>query len=357
MNILTINLGSSSLRFALYNKTKLLAKGHVDAIGLPNCKFIFKSSDKNIGHKANCKTPASALTLLHKTLKNFDAPDAVAHRVVHEGEKYNEAVKIDKKVIKDIEKFAELAPLHNPINLKGIKFFQDKYPKAKQVAVFDTAYYQTLEPKAYLYGLPYELYEKHGIRRYGFHGTSHKYVTQQVPKGRTISCHLGNGCSITASNKHKAVDTSMGMTPLEGVMMGTRSGTIDPAIIFHLKSLGYKLPEIEKILLKKSGLLGFTGISSDMRDIRDAAFKKKNKRALLALEAYSYQIAKQVSAYIASLGGLDHLIFTGGIGTNAEYIRDLVTAQLPLKLHKTKVHVIPTDESLQITKEAWQLLK
>ncbi|MBL4694944.1 acetate kinase, partial [Candidatus Gracilibacteria bacterium] len=211
-------------------------------------------------------------------------------------------------------------------------------------------------PKAYLYGLPYELYEKHGIRRYGFHGTSHKYVTQQVPKGRTVSCHLGNGCSITASLKHKAIDTSMGFTPLEGIMMGTRSGSIDPAIIFHLKSLGYKLPEIEKMLLKESGFLGFTGISSDMRDIRDAAFKKKNKRALLALETFSYQIAKQVSAYIASLGGLDHLIFTAGIGTHADYVRDAVCKQLPLKLHKTKIHVIPTDESLQICKEANKII-
>ncbi|MFH1218531.1 MAG: acetate kinase [Candidatus Peregrinibacteria bacterium] len=394
MKILVINAGSSSIKSTLFESTPkaltFLAKFHVDGIGLSRCKYSFKSDTKNLGLTTQIKTHEAGIKLLLQTLKNtetissYSEIKAIGHRVVHGGEKYTASTLINPQVLKAIHNLEELAPLHNPANLSAIKACKKILPKTKQVAVFDTAFHQTMPPKAFLYGLPYNLYTKHQIRRYGFHGTSHKYVTNQAVKLlkkknlKIISCHLGNGSSITASLNGKSVDTSMGFTPLEGVMMGTRSGSIDPAIIFHLKDkLKMKPDQIEDLLNEKSGLKGFSEISQDMREIYQES-KKGNRQALLTIELLSYQIAKYVGAFAAALNGLDCLIFTGGLGENAFYIREQVASYLShlnLKLNtsknkeitaptpltqpekisdthsKVQVLVIPTNEELQIAEE------
>ncbi len=390
MLILVINSGSSSLKFQLIKTGKefnTLAKGHIDGIGLKSCKFTFSGADKNIGQKFEVKDHREALNLTFQTLtkagiiKKYSEIDAIGHRVVHGGEKYTSSVKIDAKVIKEIDKLSELAPLHNPPNLKGILACKKLTPKTPQIAVFDTAFHQSMPEKAYLYGLPYDYYERLNIRRYGFHGTSHKYVIQEALRllkkknAKIISCHLGNGSSITAFDQ-KSIDTSMGFTPLEGIMMGTRSGTIDPAIVFYLQEkLKISTDEIDEILNKKSGLKGVSEISSDMRKIYEES-KKKNRLAKLTIELLSYQIAKYCGAYIAALNGLEALIFTGGMGIKADYIRKNVCKYLEflgLKLDdkknqahqiqisdpksKVKVFVIETNEELQIAKETAAILK
>lgn len=392
MKILVLNSGSSSLKSTLFEFKKFpieIAKLLIDGLNSKNCKIILKTSKKTTEHSAQIKTHKQGVSLILETLlknkliANLSEIHAVGHRVVHGGEKFKNSVKIDKKVLKEIEKMCSLAPLHNPANLQSIIASQKLLPKAKQVAVFDTAFYQSLEPKAYLYGLPLAYYKKHQIRRYGFHGTSHKYVTNQILKklnkpAKIISCHLGNGSSITASINGKAIDTSMGFTPLEGIIMGTRSGSIDPAIIFHLqKNLKMSAEAVENLLINKSGLLGLSQISSDMREIYKASLKN-NKQAKLTLSILSYQISKYIGAYAAGMNGLDAVIFTGGIGEKAFYIREEVINYLEflnfkidkkknkaasdsreiiseISSSKKKIFVVKTNEELQIAEETKKL--
>lgn len=382
MKILVINCGSSSLKFSLIDTKKsfsAMASGHIDGIGLPSCIFIFKKGQKEntapLRVKDHKEAIKLALTTLQKTgiIKKLEEINAIGHRVVHGGEKYTSPVLINQKVVKAIQNLCKLAPLHNPANLAGILACRHILPKIPQVAIFDTAFHQTIPEKAYLYGLPYSFYKKYGIRRYGFHGTSHEYVIGEALKllkkknAKIISCHLGNGSSITASINGKSTETSMGMTPLEGVIMGTRSGTIDPAIIFHLEKI-LNLPgsKIYDILNNKSGLLGVSEISPDMRKIY-ARFLKKDKKAIRAIDLLSYQIAKYLGSYASILGGIHAIIFTGGLGEKAFYVREKACGYLkflglaldPQKNKKCekvisapksriKVFVIPTNEEKQI---------
>lgn len=386
MKILVINCGSSSIKASLFESKKEpieLAKVLLDGIGQKRCKLSFKNKEKNIGHYVDVKDYEDGLrTILYsftktKTLNKLNEIQSIGHRVVHGGEKYTKSIVIDTKVLKEIEELIPLAPLHNPANLEGIKACKKLLPKAMQVAVFDTAFHQTMPEKAYLYGLPYEMYKNHGIRRYGFHGTSHKFVVQEAlklmktKKARIISCHMGNGISITASINGKSIDTSMGLTPLEGPIMGTRSGSIDPAIIFHLEDeLKMKPKQINTLLNKESGLKGLSEISSDMRDLHQHCLKKDEK-ALRAIEVLCYQIAKYCGAYTSAMQGLDCLIFTGGMGEKAFYLREKISEYLSFlnlkldlkknrlnspseiseKQSKIKVYVIPTNEEKQIVIE------
>lgn len=380
MKILVINSGSSSIKSTLFDFSKSasgkekqteIAKAMIDGIGLKSCKFIFdkltkitvKNSEKCriIHHEAGVKLILETL-LKTKCLQSLDEIKAVGHRVVHGGEKYTQSTILNAKIIKEIEKLSSLAPLHNPANLASIRAAQKLLPHAKEIAVFDTAFHQTMPEKAYLYAIPKEFHKKHQIRRYGFHGTSHKYVTNEAlkilkkPQAKIISCHLGNGSSITASIGGKCLDTSMGFTPMEGIPMGTRSGSIDPGIILHLaNNLKFSTKEIDELLNHKSGLLALSNISSDMREIY-AQSKKGHARAILTLEILSYQIAKYCGAFATAMkGNVDALIFTGGIGENAFYIRDKVTSYLKF-LHIKKILVIPTDEEKQIAMETINLV-
>lgn len=371
--MLVLNSGSSSLRFQVIDKKSLkcLYKGHIDRV---------KNSREALSLALN--------TLIKKgILKSKSEISSVGHRVVHGGEKYIKPTLINKTVLADLQKLSSLAPLHNKANIDGIIASQKLLPKIPQIAVFDTAFHNTMPEKAYLYAVPYDWYKKYEIRRYGFHGTSHKYISNEASaylkkkhkkSDKMITCHLGNGCSITAIHKGKSIDTSMGFTPLEGIPMGSRSGNIDPAIIFYLaRNKKMSLAEIEKILEKESGFKGLSGIGSDIRDILKA-YKKGDKRAKLTFSIFAYQIAKYIGAYSAAMNGLDCIVFTGGIGENAWYIRKEVCDYLKFlgvelsslknknaselknpeirKISSPKsrvsILVIPTNEELQITKEA-----
>ncbi|MDD4147269.1 MAG: acetate kinase, partial [Candidatus Cloacimonetes bacterium] len=318
-------------------------------------------------------------------LSSISEIEGIGHRVVHGGEEYAESVLIDDAVIQAIEKTCELAPLHNPANLTGIKEATNFFPSIPQVAVFDTAFHQSLPPHAYLYGIPREFYDKYRIRRYGFHGTSHRYVAgialqmlKRSPENTNlITCHLGNGASITAIQAGKSIDTSMGFTPLEGLLMGTRSGDLDPSIIFYLEERGFDFHELNSILNKKSGLLGLSGISSDLRDIEDAA-EQGNANALEALETYAYRIRKFIGAYSANLIKVDGIVFTGGIGQNAVKMRERICTRLEnigIHINREKnrkvgreagiisqdyspisILVIPTNEELQIALDTVQII-
>ena len=319
-------------------------------------------------------------------IRSLDEIDAVGHRVVHGGERFNKSVLITEEVIEMLKECIELAPLHNPPNLKGIYAIQELLPHTPQVSVFDTAFHQTMPDYAYVYGLPYSLYEKYGIRRYGFHGTSHRYVSKRaceflnVPyeSQRIITAHIGNGVSITAIKNGKSVDTSMGMTPVEGLMMGTRSGDLDPGVISYIMEKEHMSASgISTLLNKFSGVLGISGISSDMREI-DVGIKENNPRAILALNTYDYRIKKYIGAYSAVLGGVDILVFTGGVGENQAITRSVVCKnmeymgiELDEELNrsvrakevviskpssKVKVLIIPTDEELTIAKDTMQIL-
>ncbi len=318
-------------------------------------------------------------------IKDLKEIDAVGHRMVHGGEKFNKSVVLDDEVLKVFEECSDLAPLHNPANLKGVKAVSELMPGLPQVGVFDTAFHQTMPKKAYMYAIPYELYEKYAIRRYGFHGTSHRYVSKRVcdylgvkPEDKkVITCHIGNGGSVAAVDCGKCVDTSMGLTPLEGVMMGTRSGDIDGgAVSFIQKKLGLDADGISNLLNKKSGVLGITGISSDMREI-DAASDNGDEKARLALEMYNYRIKKYVGAYAAAMGGADIIVFTAGVGENQANMRESVCENMEwmgVKLDveknnaihgeeavisapdsKVTVVVIPTDEELMIASDTMEL--
>ena len=398
MIILVINSGSSSLKFQLFeNKGKnfrVLCKGIIDGIGLKTCEFRMENGKIKIAEHVLCKGHKEALNmalnamLKHQFIPSLDAIKAIGHRVVHGGEHYRKAVKITPHVIQVIHELSELAPLHNPPNLKGILACKKFLPKVPQIAVFDTAFHETLPPKAYLYALPYELYQQHGIRRYGFHGTSHQYVSEKAGRllrkmqprkgasGKIVSCHMGNGSSIAAVLNGKSVDTSMGLTPLEGIPMGTRSGDIDSAIIFHLLiQHGQSAEKIEKMLIYESGLKGLSGMSSDVRDLW-AAVKKGNKRAILTFEILCYRIAKYIGGYAAAMNGLDAVVFTAGIGENAYYLRTQVCGYLEhlgvrlderknrknqevisAKNSRVKIFVIPTNEEEQIAKETLKVLQ
>ena len=372
---------------------KSLGKGMVERIGDKNGKITQETQSGKIEKQTQVNDHLSAMKIIaetltdakHGILKNLSEIASIGHRVVHGGEEYSASVVIDDKVIKAIEKNSELAPLHNPVNLTGIKAASDLLPKVKQVAVFDTAFHQTLAPEAYLYGLPKKLYDTYKIRRYGFHGTSHRYVAAKAmevlkrsPENtNVISCHLGNGASVTAIENGRSIDTSMGFTPLEGLVMGTRCGDIDPAIVFFLIDRGYKPDELNKMFNKESGLLGLSGISNDLRNLEEEA-EKGDKNAKEALDVYAYRIKKYIGAYAANLVKVDALVFTGGVGQNGIKMRARVCRRLQnlgivvdpernttvgntegiiSKMYSpTTILVIPTNEELQIAIDTYQLL-
>ncbi len=391
MKILVLNCGSSSVKYKLIDSEskKVLAEGGVEKIGLPDSFLKFKRPD---GSKeticVEMKDAKDAVKNVLKVLtdekegviKSFDEIDAVGHRVVHGMDKFSKSVLITDEVKEKIRECYVVAPLHNPANMTGIDAVTDLMPSVPQVAVFDTAFHQTMPAKAYMYALPYEAYEKYGVRRYGFHGTSHRYVSKRAceflglpyDKQRIITCHVGNGGSITAIANGVSVDTSMGLTPTEGLMMGTRSGDVDPgALIYLMERLNLDAKGVSKLVNKESGVQGITGISSDMRDVEDA-LKKGDKRAELALDMYDYRIIKYIGAYAAVLGGLDVLVFTGGVGENQLSTRENVCKQLAYlgitfdaeanksrgkeveisgKDSKVRVVVIPTDEEMMIAED------
>jgi len=347
LKILVVNCGSSSIKYQFIdmNGEKVLCKGLAERIGIEGSRLVHRvNNDKHVIERP-MKDHEEALKIVLEVLidpeigviKDLSEIDAVGHRVVHGGEKFASSVLIDDEVLKVLEENVHLAPLHNPPNIMGIKAIQKLLPNVPNVGVFDTAFHQSMPKKAYLYGLPYELYEKYRIRRYGFHGTSHRYVSRRAAEilGRdyydfkVITCHLGNGASIAAIRHGKSIDTSMGFTPLEGLVMGTRCGDIDPAIVIYLQqNLGMSVEKVYDLLNKKSGMLGLTkNLSSDMRDIEDAA-QAGNEIAQLALDIYIYRIAKYIGAYAAAMNGVDAIVFTAGVGENSPYVREKVCEYL-----------------------------
>lgn len=397
MNILVINCGSSSLKYQLINSDNesVLAKGLAERIGIDGSVLTHTPAGKDKvvkkvpmpDHKEAVRLVIEALVdSEHGVIGSLSEIGAVGHRVVHGGEKFDKAVLIDDSVIKDIEELSALAPLHNPANLIGIRACEDNIPGIKQVAVFDTAFHQTMPEKAYMYGIPYEYYEKYKIRRYGFHGTSHDYVSARAAEIlgkkredlKIIVCHLGNGASVSAVKNGKCIDTSMGLTPLEGLIMGTRSGDLDPAILdFLCEKEGLSSSEMNTVLNKKSGVLGLSGgLSSDFRDLDDAA-EKGNKLAKLALSAYCYRVAKYIGSYAIAMQGVDVIAFTAGIGENSASVRADVCSYLGFlgavvneeanKVRgeekvitepesKVTVMVVPTNEELSIARQTLALL-
>ncbi|MBU5455328.1 acetate/propionate family kinase [Caproiciproducens sp. MSJ-32] len=396
MKVLVINCGSSSLKYQLIDMEteKSLVSGLVERIGIGGSiltqkvegkdKYIIKQDMKN--HKEAIKLVLEALLNKdHAVIESMDEITAVGHRVVHGGEKYSDSVLIDDEVIESIKDCIPLAPLHNPPNIIGIEACKELMPNTPMAAVFDTAFHQTMPKVAYICPLPYELYEKYGIRKYGFHGTSHKYVSQKVAEVmnrdikdlKIITCHLGNGCSLAAVKGGKSIDTSMGFTPLAGVMMGTRSGNIDPSVIaFLVEQQGYKLEEVNEMLNKKSGLLGISGVSSDFRDVQMAS-EQGNERAKLALDIFNYKIRAQIASYAGIMGGVDVIVFTAGIGENSSFARKEVlkgleflgfniddeknevrgeVQEISTKDSKVKVYEIPTNEELVIARDTVKLL-
>ena len=397
MKILVLNCGSSSIKYALYNMedNSVMTSGGAERVGLDGAfvKVKLASGEKKQimhdipEHTEGVKFIFSLLTDPEiGVIKSLDEIDAVGHRMVHGGEKFAKSVVITPEVIEAFKACSDLAPLHNPANLKGVDAVSELMPGLPQVGVFDTAFHQTMPPKAYLYAVPYELYEKSGVRRYGFHGTSHRYVSARALEflgmkaegTKVVTAHIGNGGSLAAVVDGKCVDTSMGLTPLEGVMMGTRSGDIDAgAVTFIEKKLGLDADGVSNLLNKKSGIAGLTGLSSDMRDIENAA-NEGNERAKIAEDSYFYRIKKYVGAYAAAMGGIDVLVFTAGVGENQTPMREEVCRGLEfmgVKLDveknatirgeealvstpdsRVKVVVIPTDEELMIASDTMALV-
>jgi acetate kinase len=344
--ILVVNSGSSSLKYSIFEAESAVSAAHgvVERIGTTGTRLV----QRGPRGERRCELPQGGhREAFDAMVRELSAPDtgvlrdvaeirAVGHRVVHGGERFAQAVVVDDDVLRAIEALGPLAPLHNPVNAAGIREARRVFSAVPHVAVFDTAFHQTLPPHAYLYGLPYEFYEQKGVRRYGFHGTSHAYVSLAAAQhlGRhydalsIVSCHLGNGASLCAVDHGRSIDTSMGMTPGEGLIMGTRCGDIDPGVLLHLeRTEGMDAAQLDEVLNERSGLLGLSGISSDMREI-EAAAEAGNRRALLALQAFSYRVRKYIGAYVAALGGLDVLIFTGGIGQGSAAVRSLATQGL-----------------------------
>lgn len=357
MKILVINCGSSSVKYKVFQAPsfRLIRGGLIGKIGQS------KSAVRNHYHAV-----LGAFREMVVAGLDISQISAIGHRVVHGGEKFKEPVLIDKRVLRQVRKNIEIAPLHNPVNLEGILACKKILPKTRQVAVFDTAFHQTIPRYAYLYGLPYRFYKKYRIRRYGFHGISHQYVAEaasrilrkSLRRLRLITVHLGNGCSIAAIDRGKSIDTSMGFTPLEGLIMGTRCGDIDPALILYInRKLSLKLDEVDEILNKKSGLLGVSGISNDIRPIK-RAIKKKDPRAKLALDMFIYRIKKYIGTYIGILGGVNAVVFTAGIGENNPDIVRRITRDLDTFLKvKPCVLVIPTDEELMIARLTYSKMR
>jgi len=396
MKILVVNAGSSSLKYQLINmkEEKVLAKGLCDRIGLPGSLIKHKThDDRSVTKEIEMKDHKDAIASLIKVLtheewgviESLEEIKAVGHRVVHGGEKFFKSVIIDENVIKTLEECIELAPLHNPPNITGIRACAHNMPNVPQVAVFDTAFHQTMPKKAYIYALPYEYYEKYSVRKFGFHGTSHKYVAERaahmlgkpIEQLKIVTCHLGNGSSIAAVDGGKTVDTSMGFTPLDGLAMGTRCGTIDPAVVtFIMQKEGLTPEQMDAVMNKKSGVLGISGVSSDFRDL-DEAVKQGNDRAALALEVFAYQVKKFIGSYACAMGGLDAVVFTAGIGENNNVMRSMICEgleflgisidndknntrgiEIDISKEDAKVRtlVIPTNEELAIAKETLKLI-
>ena len=398
MKILVLNCGSSSIKYKLFEMTskEVLAQGGIEKIGLKGSflKLTLPNGEKIVlekdipEHTAGVEFIFQTLTSeQYGALKSLDELNAVGHRMVHGGERFSESVLLNKEVLEAFTACNDLAPLHNPANLKGVNAVTALLPNLPQVGVFDTAFHQTMPDYAYMYAIPHELYEKYGVRRYGFHGTSHRYVSQRVCEflgikaegTKIITCHVGNGGSISAIKDGKCVDTSMGLTPLDGLMMGTRSGDIDAgAVTFIMDKEGLNTTGVSNLLNKKSGLLGVSGVSSDMREIQ-AAVDAGNKKATLAQKMYFYRIRKYIGAYAAALGGVDIIVFTGGVGENVNACRqvaceglEFMGVKLNKELNKTihgneaiistpdskvKVVVIPTDEELMIATDTLNILK
>lgn len=391
-NILIINSGSSSLKFQLIQmpSEEVLASGMVERIGLEGSKLHYKTKNESISEELLAKDHAIALKAITDLLmdsekgviKNAEEIPAIGHRVVHGGDSFSKTIVIDEKVKTKIREYFSLAPLHNPPNLKGIEVAEKLFPNATQVAVFDTAFHRSIPKQASQYAIPTKLSEKHHIQLYGFHGTSHKYVTEkaieylQKENSKIISIHLGNGCSITAVQDGKSIDHSLGFGPVNGLIMGTRSGDIDQSVIFYLvEQLGYSAQEVSDILHNKSGMYGLTGYS-DLRDIEEQA-ANGNKQCQLALDMNAYRIKKYIGAYTAAMNGVDALVFTAGIGENSDVIRKLVCADMEffgIKLNedknkqrlkelrtinaedsKVQVLVIPTNEELEIAQQTYNL--
>lgn len=394
MKILVLNSGSSSVKYKLIdlhgNDNTVMAEGGVEKIGLPGGFLKFKKADGNkaidelgqIDHKQAIEAILNKLTdATDGCISNYGEIEAVGHRVVHGGEKFSKSVLIDEDVKAKVRECYDIAPLHNPANIIGIEAITALMPNVPQVGVFDTAFHQTMPAKAYMYALPYKYYAEDGVRRYGFHGTSHRYVSERVcqflgvdvSKQRIITCHIGNGASMAAIVGGKCVDTSMGLTPVEGLMMGTRVGDVDPgALTFLMQKHNLSVDELQKIINKESGMLGVSGVSSDMREI-DAAISAGNERAKLALDMYILRITKYIGAYAAEMGGVDIIVFTGGVGENQSYVRQEVCSTLGFigvdidkeinnQIHgdesiissaksNVKVCVIPTDEELTIARD------
>lgn len=397
MKVLVINAGSSSLKYQLIDMTNesVLAKGLCDRIGIEN-SFIKQSRGEEEAvvvskvlknHKDAIEAVISALTDDKiGVIKSMSEISAVGHRIVHGGEKFNSSAVIDEKVMEAVKECIDIAPLHNPPNIVGIEACQQIMPNVPMVGVFDTTFHSTMPEQAYLYAIPYELYQKYGIRKYGFHGTSHKYVSERtaellgkpLSELKIITCHLGNGSSICAVNKGKSIDTSMGFTPLQGLAMGTRSGTIDPEVVtFLMEKEDLTVKGISTLLNKKSGVLGVSGVSSDFRDLHAAA-EEGNKRAQLALDIFAYGVKKFIGEYIAVMNGVDAIVFTAGIGENNSVIRTMVLDNMDffgikIDAEKNKIRgqeidistpdatvrtlVIPTNEELAIARETIRLLK
>lgn len=398
MKILVLNCGSSSVKYKLYDMSdeSEITSGGVEKVGLPDSFLKFKKANgEKVTIEHDMPTQKEAVQLILDTLvnpeyafiKSYDEIGAVGHRMVHGGEKFSESVVITDEVLKAVEELIVLAPLHNPANIKGVEATAKLLPHAKQVGVFDTAFHQTMEPHAYMYALPYRMYSDLKVRRYGFHGTSHRYVSKRAceilgldySKAKLITCHIGNGGSIAAINGGKVIDTTMGLTPTEGLMMGTRSGDVDPgALVFIMEQEGLDAAGLSKLVNKESGVAGFSEISSDMRDIEDAV-AAGNERAKLTLKMYDYRIKKYVGAYLAALNGADAIIFTGGVGENQASTREYVCSDmeyagieidkelnnsvrakeivLSTDKSKVKVMIVPTDEELLIARDTLALVQ
>ena len=396
MKVLVVNCGSSSLKYQLIDSKSesVLATGLCERIGIdgvlnhtPSGHDKIVMTDPLPDHQAAISKVLAALTdKEYGVISSLDQIEAVGHRLVHGGEKFASSVVITEEVIAEVEKCSDLAPLHNPATLIGVRACQAIMPGVPMVGVFDTAFHQTMPPKAYLYGVPHEYYEKYKVRRYGFHGTSHKFVSQRLHElagldrndSRVIVCHLGNGASITAVRNGQSIDTSMGLTPLEGLMMGTRSGSLDPGIIEYIAHKeNLSLEEVMRVLNKESGVLGLSGVSSDFRDLIEAR-KMGNKQAADAVEAFCYRVAKKIGSYVAALNGVDAIAFTAGIGENSSPVRKMVCeylGYLGIQLQeennelrgkevristansKVAVYVIPTNEELAIARETAALVK
>ena len=397
MNILVLNCGSSSVKYKLIEikANKVLAEGGIEKIGLPDAFIKFKFGNEKIQQDLDINDHVGAIKSIldnltskeYGCIKDFKEIDAVGHRVVHGGEKFNKSVLINDEVIAKIKECYGIAPLHNPVNMAGIDAINEVLPEVPQVGVFDTAFHQTMPAKSYMYALPYKYYAEDGVRRYGFHGTSHRYVSQRVceflgvePKGKKIiTCHVGNGGSITAVKDGKSIDTSMGLTPTEGLMMGTRCGDVDPgALIFLMDKHNLSSKDKLNMVNKESGLAGVSGVSSDMREITAAA-KQGNEKAILSLEMYEQRITKYIGAFAAEMGGVDIIVFTGGVGEHQSSTRANVCK--PLRFmgveiddaandanngdegiistpnSAVKVVVIPTDEEYMIAKDTEAIIE